>query len=143
MQHLRNSFNHVDAKFDTTLSMVMTCFWNTTDTIVAVAKEFNPQAKVFGGQLVETSKQLVEEANQLFGSTLSRQRGKTAYVGKQNAATKKENNLQCDVKPRGPNLSEYKDSYVLVTNMQHDTTWVTVKKFQKVLDYVGDYFGSV
>lgn len=57
--------------------------------IVAVAQDFDPQAMIVAGQLIEAAKELVEQADQLLGGALRCQDGETDDVGEPGTAQRK------------------------------------------------------
>ena len=53
MTILRNGVNHIYAQLHTAVGVVRAGVRNPTDTVVTVAKQFNPQTVVLVGQLVK------------------------------------------------------------------------------------------
>ena len=68
---LRNGFNHINAQFNTALSVIQSGFRDSTNAVITISQKFYSQAKMFSSQPIKSGKKFVEKSDQFLCGTLS------------------------------------------------------------------------
>lgn len=77
---LRYSLYHVQSHLDTAHCVVWPWLRKSAHAVVAVPEQLDPQAVIFGGQLVKAGEKLVQDLDYFFRCALGRETSEAADV---------------------------------------------------------------